>query len=56
MKLGIFIKTNDTTHERNAPDNVAESAHLRKIPASLIYEEIDGVPYYYRGYRSVLSR
>ena len=28
----------------------------RKIPASLMYEEIDGIPYYYRGYRSVLSR
>ncbi len=28
----------------------------RKIPASLIYEEINGVPYYYRGYRSVVSR
>lgn len=28
----------------------------RKIPASLIYEEIDGMPYYYRGHRAVLSR
>lgn len=28
----------------------------RRIPTSLIYEEIDGVPYYYRGYRAVLSR
>ncbi|GAB3500351.1 hypothetical protein GCM10027341_25490 [Spirosoma knui] len=28
----------------------------RKIPASLIYEEINGVPYYYQGYRAVLSR
>lgn len=28
----------------------------RKIPASLLYEMIDGVPYYYRGYRAVLSR
>ncbi|MGF7217845.1 Uma2 family endonuclease [Spirosoma lacussanchae] len=28
----------------------------RKVPASLIYEEINGVPYYYRGYRAVLSR
>jgi Uma2 family endonuclease len=28
----------------------------RKIPTSLIYEEISGVPYYYRGYRAVLSR
>ncbi len=28
----------------------------RKVPHSLIYEEIDGVPYYYRGYRAVLSR
>ena len=28
----------------------------RKIPASLMYEEIDGTPYYYRGYRSVISR
>jgi len=25
------------------------------IPASLIYEEMDGVPVYYRGYRDVLS-
>jgi len=32
------------------------STTSRKVPASLIYEEIDGVPYYYRGYRSVLSR
>lgn len=32
------------------------SASSRKIPASLIYEVIDGVPYYYRGYRAVLSR
>lgn len=32
------------------------SPTIRKIPASLIYEEIDGVPYYYRGYRTVLSR
>ena len=31
------------------------SLTLRKIPASLIYEEIDGRPYYYRGYRAVLS-
>ncbi|CAN5285506.1 hypothetical protein BH09BAC4_BH09BAC4_50190 [soil metagenome] len=28
----------------------------RKIPASLMYEEIDGIPYYYRGYRAVMSR
>ncbi|MBO0936295.1 Uma2 family endonuclease [Fibrella sp. HMF5335] len=28
----------------------------RKVPASLMYEEIDGRPYYYRGYRSVISR
>lgn len=28
----------------------------RRVPAALIYEEIDGVPYYYRGYRAVLSR
>lgn len=34
---------------RNAPAK-------RRVPSSLIYEEIDGVPYYYRGYRSVLSR
>jgi Uma2 family endonuclease len=27
-----------------------------RIPSSLIYEEIDGVPYFYRGYRAVLSR
>ncbi|MVM39714.1 Uma2 family endonuclease [Spirosoma sp. HMF3257] len=32
------------------------SLATRKIPASLLYEEIDGVPYYYKGYRSVLSR
>ncbi|GAB2571161.1 Uma2 family endonuclease [Spirosoma areae] len=37
------------TESRNSPT-------ARKIPASLVYEEIDGVPYYYRGYRSVLSR
>ena len=28
----------------------------RKIPASLMYEEIDGTPYYYRDYWSVVSR
>lgn len=28
----------------------------RKVPSSLIYEEINGTPYYYKGYRSVLSR
>ena len=28
----------------------------RKIPTPLIYEEIDNVPYCYRGYRAVLSR
>ncbi|RRB03705.1 Uma2 family endonuclease [Larkinella rosea] len=28
----------------------------RKIPPSLKYEEIDGVPYYYKGYRAVLSQ
>ncbi len=28
----------------------------RKIPASLIKETIDGVPFYYKGYRSVLNR
>lgn len=27
-----------------------------RIPSSLIYEEIDGIPYFYRGYRSVLSQ
>ncbi|QJW91971.1 Uma2 family endonuclease [Spirosoma taeanense] len=32
------------------------SLTTRKVPASLIYEEIDGVPYYYRGHRAVLSR
>lgn len=32
------------------------SPAARKIPDSLIYEEINGVPYYYRGYRAVLSR
>lgn len=37
------------TSARNSPT-------ARKILASLIYEEIDGVPYYYRGYRSVLAR
>lgn len=37
------------TASRNSPTS-------RKIPASLIYEEIDGVPYYYRGYRAVVSR
>lgn len=29
---------------------------IRKVPSALIYEEIGGVPYYYQGYRSVLSR
>ena len=28
----------------------------RKVPASLVYEEINGISFYYRGYRSVLSR
>lgn len=28
----------------------------RKVPASLIYEEINGAPYYYKGYRAVLAR
>lgn len=28
----------------------------RKIPTSLVYEEIDGIAYYYRGYRAVLAR
>lgn len=37
------------TPSRNSPIS-------RKIPTSLIYEEIDGVPYYYRGYRAVVSR
>ena len=37
------------TPSRNSPA-------ARKIPASLIYEEIDGVPYYYRGYRAVVAR
>ncbi len=32
------------------------SSTSRKVPASLIYEEINGVPYYYKGYRAVLSR
>jgi Uma2 family endonuclease len=29
---------------------------LRKVPASLVYEEIDGVPYHYQGYRAIMSR
>ncbi len=37
------------TAERNSPTT-------RRIPAWLVYEEIDGVLYYYRGYRAVLSR
>ncbi len=28
----------------------------RKIPASLIKETIDGIPFYYQGYRSVLNK
>lgn len=32
------------------------SLAARKVPTSLIYEEINGVLYYYRGYRAVLSR
>ncbi|WP_288429594.1 Uma2 family endonuclease [uncultured Spirosoma sp.] len=32
------------------------TAPTRKIPESLLYEVIDGVPYYYRGYKAVLSR
>lgn len=28
----------------------------RKVLASLIYEEINGAPYYYKGYRAVLAR
>lgn len=28
----------------------------RKIPASLIYDEIDGKPYYRKGYKSVLNK
>lgn len=32
------------------------SPSVRKIPASLVYEEINGVPYYYRGYRAVVAR
>ncbi|MFD2573682.1 hypothetical protein ACFSUS_23790 [Spirosoma soli] len=38
---------------RASPRNSPTS---RKIPTSLIYEEIDGVPYYYQGYRTVLAR
>lgn len=37
------------TTARNSPTS-------RKVPASLICEEINGVPYYYRNYRAVLSR
>lgn len=36
-----------------APTRLSPS---RKIPSSLIYEEINGVAYYYRGYKAVLSR
>ena len=38
------------------PATARNSPSPRKIPASLIYEEMDGTPYYYRGYRAVLSR
>lgn len=40
-----------TTH----PSASAGRTH-RKIPASLVYEEMDGVPYYYQGYRAVLTK
>ena len=37
------------TRSQNSPAS-------RKVLTSLIYEEIDGVPYYYRNYRAVVSR
>ncbi len=35
-------------------ENIIEPEKL-SIPSSLIYEEMDGIPVYYRGYRDVLS-
>lgn len=37
------------------PDKTAKP-HKRKIPALLVKETIDGIPFYYRGYRSVLNK
>lgn len=34
----------------------ATKVRPRKIPESLVKETIDGVPFYYRGYRSVLNK
>ena len=34
----------------------SRSARKRKVPDYLVKETIDGIPYYYRGYRSVLSK
>ena len=39
-----------------APQTPTRLSSSRKIPASLIYEEINGVAYYYRGYRAVVSK
>lgn len=33
-----------------------DKSRPRKIPASLVKETIDGIPFYYSGYRSVLNR
>ena len=43
------MRVTPRTPSRNSPA-------ARKIPASLMYEEINGLPYCYRGYRAVLAR
>jgi Uma2 family endonuclease len=39
-----------------APSSVPTRSHTRKVPATLVFEEMNGIHYYYRGYRAVLSR
>ena len=39
----------------NAPPKAAVPKRSRAIPKSLIYETIDGVHYYYKGYKNVIK-
>ncbi len=40
----------------NAPPKAAVPKRSRAIPKSLIYETIDGVHYYYKGYKNVIKK
>lgn len=44
------------TATSDAPATTAKKKTTRRIPAYLVRETIDGIPFYYKGYRSVLRK